>query len=232
MLVFLAIVNIKLACLENNCKSYSKKSFILIDLYSCRFFYTDSFWTPFVILETMEVPGFITYYVFIAALTCGFLLIGLVLWHGRMIGRGQTSLERVLNNSYGEQCYEQGFVFVNPYDFGFRGNWKRFLGFQTKLEFVRRVLLPSTHKPIGDGVTWDGYNVNANLKLYKQPYGQLPRPIAYPPDFNPNYSVGRPIMRRPTIVPPWENQNNPNHTSAVYKPTASSTETIESSKDR
>ncbi|CAF4516594.1 unnamed protein product, partial [Rotaria magnacalcarata] len=75
----------------------------------------------------MDISGFITYYIFLAALTIGVLLVGLVLWHGRMISRGETSLERVLNQSYAQQCTEQGFVYVNPYDFGFVGNWKRFL---------------------------------------------------------------------------------------------------------
>ncbi|CAF5191843.1 unnamed protein product, partial [Rotaria magnacalcarata] len=55
------------------------------------FSYKDSIFHPFIILETMDISGFITYYIFLAALTIGVLLVGLVLWHGRMISRGETS---------------------------------------------------------------------------------------------------------------------------------------------
>ncbi|CAF3461794.1 unnamed protein product [Rotaria socialis] len=192
------------------------------------FSYKDSIFHPFNILETMDIPGFITYYIFLAALTIGVLLVGLVWWHGRMISRGETSLERVLNQNYAQQCTDQGFVYVNPYDFGFVGNWKRFLGFQTISEFVRRVLLPSTHKPEGDGITWDGYNVNTNLGLHQQKSHQTTGPTGA----QPNFPGGYPINRRRVVTPPWEQQNNPMRTSAVYQPKTPPTEAKESIKDR
>lgn len=179
----------------------------------------------------MGIPGFITYYIFLAALTVSILLLGLIWWHGRMIGRGVTSLERVLNKHYAEQCQEQGFVFVNPYDFGFLGNWKRFLGVETKSEFIRRVLLPSTHKPIGDGVTWDGYNVNTNLQSHRHNLGQPTRPIAFPPGVYPS-AGGFSVLRHQSVTPPWEKQPTPPKYSAGYQPKTSSTETTESMKDR
>ena len=180
----------------------------------------------------MGIPGFITYYIFIATFTIAFLLGGLVLWHGRMIGQGVTSLERVLNHYYAQQCYEQGFVFVNPYDFGFVENWKRFFSVRTIGEFIRRVLLPSIHKPDGNGITWDGYNVNTNLQLHRNGPRQTTRPIAFPPGIHPNFPGGYPTNRYRSIVPPWEQYARPVKISTGYQPKTPSTETIESTKDQ
>ncbi|CAF2764211.1 unnamed protein product [Rotaria sp. Silwood2] len=196
------------------------------------FFYKDSLFKPFVILDTMGIVGFITYHIFIAALTCGIMIIGLICWHGRMIGNGVTSLERVLNFNYAHECYKQGFIFVNPYDFGFIENWKRFLGVRTIGEFIRRVLLPSTHKPEGDGITWDGFNVNTNLELHQQKSRQTTRPIAFPPGIYPNCPGVYPINRHRSIVPPWERRNKPYNARAVYQPKTPLTETVDSRKDR
>lgn len=115
----------------------------------------DGFLKPFDVLFTMGMSAFITYFIFIAALTISFLLIGLICWHGYMISRGVTSIERLLYQDYIEQCTKRGCVFVNPYDFGLVENWKRFFNVSTVGEFIRKVLLPSTHKPNGDGITWN-----------------------------------------------------------------------------
>ena len=171
----------------------------------------------------MEIPGFITFYIFVAAFTVGVLLIGLILWHGRMVGRGLTSLERVLNQEYAYQCYEQGYVFVNPYDFGFLENWKRFLGARTIGEFIRRVLWPSMHKPEGNGITWDGYNVNTNLQTHGQDLRATTRPISFPPGVHPN-------ARYRPVIPPWEKQSKPARTSPGYQP--KTPPATESAKDR
>jgi hypothetical protein len=178
----------------------------------------------------MEIVGFMTLYIFIAALTIAFLLTGLVLWHGRMIGHGVTSLERVLNQEYAHQCYEQGYVFVNPYDFGFLGNWKRFLNVKTIGGFIGRVLLPSIHKPDGNGITWDGFNVNTNLQQHQKGPRQTTRPIGYPPGVHPNFPGGYPNTRYRPVVPPWEKQPKPVHTSPGYQPKTPTYS--ESTKDR
>ena len=178
----------------------------------------------------MNISGYITYYIFVAALTIGFLLTGLILWHGRMIGRGMTSLERVLNKKYAYRCSEQGFIFVNPYDFGFLENWKRFLGVRTISEFIRRVLWPSTHKPEGDGITWDGYNVNTNLQ--SPLHGSRPRmqPAAFPTGNYPYFSGSYPINRCRPIIPSWEMQRKPLNVSNIYQPRTPSKEIIDSKK--
>ncbi len=66
----------------------------------------------------MGTLGFITNLIFIAALIISFMLIGLIWWHGRMIGCGVTSVERLRNQHFAQKCAKRGYVFVNPYDFG------------------------------------------------------------------------------------------------------------------
>jgi hypothetical protein len=48
------------------------------------------------------------------------------------------------------KCFQ---VYINPYDFGRRKNWRLFLGL-VRGRTWRHVLLPSPHKPIGGGLTW------------------------------------------------------------------------------
>ena len=45
----------------------------------------------------------------------------------------------------------------NIYDLGLVNNWKLFLGFHDYKSFLMKVLLPSSHKPVGDGVNWYNY---------------------------------------------------------------------------
>jgi hypothetical protein len=234
MPAFSAIENIRSAFSAIKCEFDSiAHVHLCYSLYSTiRFSYQDSLFRPFDILETMEISGFITYFIFVAAFTIGWLLIGLLWWHGRMIGQGVTSLERVLNQVYARQCYEQGFIFVNPYDFGRINNWKRFLGAFTIGEFVRRVLWPSTHKPLGNGVTWDGFNVNTNLQGHSPTIDSHARPMVCTPGLAPMVPGSYyPVNRHRPIIPPWENQPKVARTSPGYQPRAPSISTAENKKE-
>ena len=98
-------------------------------------------------------------------------MIALICWHGRMISRGITSVERLFNQNYTKQSTKQGFVIVNPYDLGLVENWKQFFNVRTVGEFIRHVLLPSTHTPSGNGIIWtncDGQILNKQTKLPSQ----------------------------------------------------------------
>lgn len=175
-----------------------------------RFSHLDGFFKPFDVLNAMDMSVYITYFIFIAALTVSFLLMGLICWHARMISRGVTSIERILNQDYVQQSTQRGCIFINPYDFGLVENWKQFFNVYSIGEFIRRVLLPSTHKPKGNGINWSHSNVQANL--------QTKRPVAFPPDVDLNHQ---------TIKPSWIEQSNP----ADLDPNISSTETMNSKKD-
>ena len=110
------------------------------------------------IFDTMGVDGFITYYIFVMAFVMGLLLLGLCWWHGRMIGRGETSVERILH-----QNFQQSFVFAQMPRLNRVENWKRFFGVRTMRAFVQRILLPSTHQPRGNGVLMNDFELDANL---------------------------------------------------------------------
>ena len=80
---------------------------------------------------------------------------------------------------------------ANIYDFGFVNNWKLFLGFDDSksvlfsfnllfirlLDFIfeiylerslfRKVILPSSHKPLGDGINWEEYFNFAKMGRFK-----------------------------------------------------------------
>jgi palmitoyltransferase len=110
------------------------------------------------IFHTLGVDGFITYYIFIMAFVMGVLLLCLCMWHGKLISRGETSVERMLN-----QNYQQNLDFAQIHRFSLVENWKRFFGIRNMREFVRRILLPSTHKPKGNGVLMNDFEINGNL---------------------------------------------------------------------
>ena len=80
---------------------------------------------------------------------CFFVLGGLCTWHGRLISRGETSIEAHINRSERKRLKELGNKpYRNPYDFGTWYNWCLFLG-MTEGRGWMHVLLPSTHKPHG-----------------------------------------------------------------------------------
>ncbi|XP_059892458.1 palmitoyltransferase ZDHHC16B isoform X1 [Gadus macrocephalus] len=85
----------------------------------------------------------------------------LTLWHSILISRGETSVERHINRKEIRRLRELGKVFRNPYHHGPLTNWKIMFSVEKprsshlSSDWVTRVLLPSSHPPIGDGITWD-----------------------------------------------------------------------------
>ncbi|CAH1782983.1 unnamed protein product [Owenia fusiformis] len=84
------------------------------------------------------------------AVALGFL----VAWHGRLITRGETSIEVHTNKKERARLKKKGLVFRNPYDFGPVGNWRKLFGLGHGRTFLRHILLPSTHAPLEDGLKW------------------------------------------------------------------------------
>ncbi|XP_029609162.1 palmitoyltransferase ZDHHC16A isoform X2 [Salmo trutta] len=82
---------------------------------------------------------------------------GLTIWHAVLISRGETSIERHLNNKETKRMRKCGKVYKNSFNYGRLNNWKVFLGVEKKSHWLTRVLLPSGHVPIGNGLTWDIY---------------------------------------------------------------------------
>ncbi|KAL3271063.1 hypothetical protein HHI36_021563 [Cryptolaemus montrouzieri] len=79
-------------------------------------------------------------------------------WHYNLIRKGETSIEAHINRMESKRLSELGEKYINPYNFGFRRNWRLFLGLVRGRTFLRNVLLPSGHEPLEDGLSW--YTVN------------------------------------------------------------------------
>ncbi|KAK7072849.1 Palmitoyltransferase zdhhc16 [Halocaridina rubra] len=82
-----------------------------------------------------------------------FSLGGLALWHARLVSRGETSIEAHINKKETERLSKINQIYHNPYSFGTKENWRHFLGMVNGRGFLC-TLLPSTHTPNGNGLTW------------------------------------------------------------------------------
>ncbi|XP_054167270.1 palmitoyltransferase ZDHHC16-like isoform X2 [Oppia nitens] len=83
-----------------------------------------------------------------------FVALGaLMAYHSLLITRGETCIERHINKKETKRLSQIGKKFINPYDFGPRDNWRRFLGLNRPGKWLN-VLIPSTFQPNGDGITW------------------------------------------------------------------------------
>lgn len=95
-----------------------------------------------------------------AALVCVgvlFAMSALTAWHARLIGRGETSIEHHINKTERSRLVAAGRderEYINPYDFGRRNNWRLFLGLIRGRSWLMHVVLPSAHRPPGDGLIW------------------------------------------------------------------------------
>ncbi|XP_063049113.1 palmitoyltransferase ZDHHC16B [Engraulis encrasicolus] len=97
-------------------------------------------------------------YLWVLTSSVAVALGGLTLWHWLLIMRGETSVERHIHKKETRRLQEQGKVFRNPYHFGRLNNLKILFGVEKRSHWLTRVLLPSSHPPYGDGVTWDTHS--------------------------------------------------------------------------
>lgn len=102
-----------------------------------------------------SVEYFILIFIIIVLLATFLALTFLSTWHGKMITRGETSIEACINKSETKRFIQMGRVYRNPYDFGAKENWRRFLGLVNGRTVWRHVLLPSGHLPEGNGFIWE-----------------------------------------------------------------------------
>ncbi|KAJ1526317.1 hypothetical protein ONE63_009467 [Megalurothrips usitatus] len=93
--------------------------------------------------------------IYVALLCTGvfFALGSLSIWHGKLISRGETSIEANINKKERERLAKFKRNYINPYNFGKRKNWMLFLGLINGRNW-RHVLFPSTHPPVGNGLRW------------------------------------------------------------------------------
>lgn len=85
---------------------------------------------------------------------------GLMLWHVRLITKGETCVETYINAKERKRLQKKGHTFRSPFDNGWWNNWRLFLGFASGQSWLE-VILPSSHPPRGDGLRWDYNKQNA-----------------------------------------------------------------------
>ncbi|KAK3554265.1 hypothetical protein QTP70_020127 [Hemibagrus guttatus] len=102
-------------------------------------------------------------YMWVLTTTVAVALGALTLWHAVLISRGETSIERHINNKEAKRMAIQGKVYKNPFSHGKLNNWKLFFGVEKRSHWLTRVLLPSGHSPYGDGLTWDIYPIKKDM---------------------------------------------------------------------
>lgn len=78
----------------------------------------------------------------------------LLLWHIRLIHYAETSIEVHTNRAEARRHRKKRLKYRNPYDFGPLKNWQIFLGITKSRSFFWHVLMPSSHPPEGNGLTW------------------------------------------------------------------------------
>ncbi|XP_072883121.1 palmitoyltransferase ZDHHC16-like isoform X2 [Hemitrygon akajei] len=93
-------------------------------------------------------------YLWVLCSSVALALSGLTLWHTVLILGGETSIERHINKKERQRQQQKGRVFRNPYHAGKLNNLKMFLGIEKQSHWITRLLLPSSHLPYGDGMTW------------------------------------------------------------------------------
>ncbi|KAH9520083.1 Palmitoyltransferase zdhhc16a [Bulinus truncatus] len=92
-------------------------------------------------------------FILCAGVAVALALLGV--WHARLISRGETSIEQHINSKERARLKKKNIIYKNPYNFGIINNWKLFLGLGNGRTFVRHILFPSRHDPLGDGITWE-----------------------------------------------------------------------------
>ncbi|XP_071828568.1 palmitoyltransferase ZDHHC16-like isoform X2 [Apostichopus japonicus] len=106
-------------------------------------------WTDYDSVQHKAVT-FLFFLTFSVVLALGML----TMWHARLISKGETSIEKNINNKERRRLKQLNVEYKNPYDFGFRQNWRDLLGLSEKRTFWRHILFPSSHPPNGDGIHW------------------------------------------------------------------------------
>ncbi|XP_048061227.1 palmitoyltransferase ZDHHC16A isoform X5 [Megalobrama amblycephala] len=102
-------------------------------------------------------------YMWVLTSTVSVALGALTLWHAILITRGETSIERHINNKEAKRLAKRGKVYRNPFSYGTLNNWKVFFGVEKRSHWLTRILLPSGHTPYGDGLTWDIYPLKKDM---------------------------------------------------------------------
>lgn len=100
--------------------------------------------------------------IFFMAFICSGAFIALTwlsIWHAKHILRGETSIEAHINKAESKRLGALNQVYINPYNYGPDENFKIFFGIEDgSYRSWLHIFFPSSHRPFGDGLTWQNAN--------------------------------------------------------------------------
>ena len=102
-------------------------------------------------VDEWEHIGIIYLFLLTAGVTIALGLLNC--YHLWLVSKGQTSIEVHINKSEKKKAAQRGMGYNNPYDHGWKNNFRFLFGLNNK-RGIFSVLLPSSHAPDGDGVSW------------------------------------------------------------------------------
>ena len=76
-------------------------------------------------------------------------------WHAKLITKGETCIESHINQKERTKCLLKRTLFRNPFDKGRKQNWKIFLGLNRSDIKLWHILMPSSHLPLDDGLSYN-----------------------------------------------------------------------------
>lgn len=74
-------------------------------------------------------------------------------YHLWLVSRGETSIEIHINKSERKKAAQRGMGYNNPYNHGLKNNMRFLFGLNNR-RGILSFLFPSSHLPIGDGLSW------------------------------------------------------------------------------
>lgn len=108
-------------------------------------------------LNTLIDGGYLSAFADFAFVLSAAVLVALTIllgWHVYLVSTAQSNIEFYQNRALAQAAAKAHETWAgNPYDNGVVRNWQLFLGLVNG-RGILSVLLPSTHAPVGDGVTW------------------------------------------------------------------------------
>lgn len=143
---------------------FGRKAFTYLDLFSGQRL-NDVEMLPHI---TNPSNYFTFLFLFIVAATACVVLSGFTLWHFWLISHGETTIEFHTNSTERKRLKKINEKFDNPYNLGFILNWKMFLGVNKWYEVLYKNCLPSTHRPLADGVKWPMRIMNKSVEEKKK----------------------------------------------------------------
>ncbi|XP_066932121.1 palmitoyltransferase ZDHHC16B-like [Clytia hemisphaerica] len=92
-------------------------------------------------------------YLFLLTIAVTVALGMLNCYHLWLVSRGETSIEVHINKTERRKAAQRGMGYNNPYNHGRKNNFRFLFGLNGK-RGIMSVLLPSSHLPDGDGLSW------------------------------------------------------------------------------